>query len=579
MEDSLLSKPGNYKSLVAYQKAEAIYEITYYFCNKYLTKGDRTIDQMIQAARSGKQNIAEGSAAASTSSKTEIFLKNVAKASLKELLEDYKDYLNTRNLKIWEKGSAEFEDMRKKGAEHSDAGYFMNIAKNSSDETIANMAIILLNQTDYLMFRLLERLSKDFLENGGFAERMKRMRMESKKENASAPTKDSGVNPSASNASKGPNAHNATMEQKHFIGEVEESKADNSALAVTDGVSQPPQVNPNIARFRRHKTTLTADEYIAGILRSDTNILGQAITMVESVRPEHHAIAQKIIEGCLPHSGKSIRIGITGVPGAGKSTFIEALGVKICDLNHKLAVLAVDPSSERSGGSILGDKTRMENLTSHPNAFVRPSPSAGSLGGVARKTRETIILCEAAGFDTIFVETVGVGQSETAVHSMVDFFLLLLVTGAGDDLQGIKRGIMEMADAIAITKADGENITRADLAKTQYQNALHLFPMPKSRWTPVATTCSSLTGAGIMNIWELITKYVAHTNANGFFDYNRNEQAKYWLYETINESIRNSFYQNEKIMECLPNYEQMVLDNKISSFAAAHELLAKYFEK
>ncbi len=577
MEDSLLSKPGNYKSLVAYQKAEAIYEITYYFCNKYLTKGDRTIDQMIQAARSGKQNIAESSAASSTSSKTEIFLKNVAKASLKELLEDYKDYLNTRELIIWEKGSTEFESMRKLGAEHNDAKFFMDIAKKSSDETIANMAIILLNQTDYLLFRLLERLSSDFLNNGGFAERMRRMRKESKNASAST-TKDSSFSPQDINAVKGLNAVNDGG-NKHFIGEVEESKADNSALAVTDGVVQPPQVNPNIARFRRHKTTLTADEYIAGILRSDPNILGQAITMVESVRPEHQAIAQKIIEGCLPHSGKSIRIGITGVPGAGKSTFIEALGVKICDLNHKLAVLAVDPSSERSGGSILGDKTRMENLTSHPNAFVRPSPSAGSLGGVARKTRETIILCEAAGFDTIFVETVGVGQSETAVHSMVDFFLLLLVTGAGDDLQGIKRGIMEMADAIAITKADGENITRAQLASTQYQNALHLFPMPKSRWTPLSTTCSSLTGDGIMEIWEMITKYVAHTNANGYFDYNRNEQAKYWLYETINEAIKNSFYQNEKIIESLPDYEKKVLDNKISSFVAAHELLAKYFEK
>ena len=572
MDDSLLAKPGNYKSLVAYQKAEVIYEITYYFCSKYLQKGDRTIDQMIQAARSGKQNIVEGSAASSTSSKTEIFLINVAKASLKELLEDYIDYLNTRNLSIWAKVSAEYESMRKIGAEHNNAEYFMAIAQSNPPEFIANMAIILLNQTDYLLFRLLDRLSKDFLENGGFAERMKRMRTEEKRK-VDGNTKHL----KASNDFKAISVNPATT--KHFRGEVEESKADNSALAVTDGVVQPPQVNPNIARFRRHKTTLTADEYIAGILRSDPNILGQAITMVESVRPEHQAIAQKIIEGCLPHSGKSIRIGITGVPGAGKSTFIEALGVKICDLNHKLAVLAVDPSSERSGGSILGDKTRMENLTSHPNAFVRPSPSAGSLGGVARKTRETIILCEAAGYDTIFVETVGVGQSETAVHSMVDFFLLLLVTGAGDDLQGIKRGIMEMADAIAITKADGENITRAQLASTQYQNALHLFPMPKSRWTPIATTCSSLTGAGIMDIWELITKYVAHTNANGYFDYNRNEQAKYWLYETINESIRNSFYQNEKIIESLPDYEKKVLDNKISSFVAAHELLAKYFEK
>jgi|GEM_PF-980 len=571
MDDSLLAKPGNYKSLVAYKKAEAIYEITYYFCSKYLQKGDRTIDQMIQAARSGKQNIAEGSSASSTSSKTEIFLINVAKASLKELLEDYIDYLNTRNHSIWAKGSAEYESMRKIGAEHNDAEYFMTIAKSNPPEFIANMAIILLNQTDYLLFRLLDRLSKDFLGNGGFAERMKRMRTEEKKK-ADGNTKDLKVSKDIKAISDNP----AT---KHFRGEVEESKADNSALAVTDGVVQPPQVNPNISKFRRHKVQHTAEEYIDGILRSDINILGQAITMVESIRPEHQAIAQKIIEGCLPHSGRSIRIGITGVPGAGKSTFIEALGVRICDQNHRLAVLAVDPSSERSGGSILGDKTRMENLTSHPNAFVRPSPSAGSLGGVARKTRETIILCEAAGFDTIFVETVGVGQSETAVHSMVDFFLLLLVAGAGDDLQGIKRGIMEMADAIAITKADGENITRAELAKTQYQNALHLFPTPKSKWTPIATTCSAVAGNGIMEIWEMITKYIAHTNRNGFFDYNRNEQAKYWLYETINESIKNSFYRNEKIMNILPEYEKKVLDNKISSFVAANELLAKYFEK
>lgn len=369
------------------------------------------------------------------------------------------------------------------------------------------------------------------------------------------------------------------MADKHFHGEVEECKAANSAMQVNEGVEQPPQVNPNITRFRRHKTTLSVDEYIAGILRSDINILGQAITMVESTLPEHQKIAQKIIEGCLPHSGKSIRIGITGVPGAGKSTFIEALGVKIADMGHKLAVLAVDPSSERSGGSILGDKTRMEHLTTHPNAFVRPSPSAGSLGGVARKTRESIILCEAAGFDTIFVETVGVGQSETAVHSMVDFFLLLLVAGAGDELQGIKRGIMEMADTIAITKADGENINRAELSKTQYQNALHLFPATKSQWKPIATTCSSLTDKGILEIWKIITNYVAQTNANGYFDYNRTEQAKYWLYETINEAVKNSFYRNGKIANALPDFESKVLDNKISSFAAAQELLDIYFEK
>ncbi|MCF0206884.1 MAG: methylmalonyl Co-A mutase-associated GTPase MeaB [Bacteroidales bacterium] len=369
------------------------------------------------------------------------------------------------------------------------------------------------------------------------------------------------------------------MNNKHFQGDLEESKAENSALQVNDGVEQPPQVNPNIAKFRRRKNLLSVDEYVDGVLKSDINILGQAITLAESVLPAHQEIAQKVIEACLPHSGKSIRVGITGVPGAGKSTFIEALGVKIANMGHKVAVLAVDPSSERSGGSILGDKTRMESLTTHPNAFVRPSPSAGSLGGVARKTRETIILCEAAGFDTIFVETVGVGQSETAVHKMVDFFLLLLVSGAGDELQGIKRGIMEMADTIAITKADGENINRAELSRSQYQNALQLFPLGPSRWKPIATTCSSLADKGILEIWKTITQYIALTTNNGYFDFNRREQAKYWLYETINEAIRNSFYRNEKIDGLLPQYEQKVLDNKISSFVAANELLNEYFEK
>lgn len=369
------------------------------------------------------------------------------------------------------------------------------------------------------------------------------------------------------------------MEEKHFKGEVEECKADNSALAVTDGVVQPPQVNPNIAKFRRRKQLLSVDDYVAGILAGDRNILSQAITLVESILPEHQIIAQQVIERCLPHSGRSIRIGITGVPGAGKSTFIEALGVKVADMGHRLAVLAVDPSSERSGGSILGDKTRMEQLTTHRNAFVRPSPSAGSLGGVARKTRETIVLCEAAGFDTIFVETVGVGQSETAVHSMVDFFLLLLVSGAGDELQGIKRGIMEMADTIAITKADGDNISAANLAKTQYQNALALFPKSKSLWQPTATTCSSLEDTGISEIWKIITNYIAHTNANGYFDYNRTKQAKYWLYETIDEAIKNHFYSNENITKALPELQEKVLDNKISSFVAANELLELYFKK
>jgi LAO/AO transport system kinase len=289
-------------------------------------------------------------------------------------------------------------------------------------------------------------------------------------------------------------------------------------------------------------------------------------------------MAQAIIEKCLPHSGKSMRIGITGVPGAGKSTFIEAFGKKITSWGHKLAVLAIDPSSERSKGSILGDKTRMIELSCDPNAFIRPSPSAGSLGGVARKTRETVILCEAAGFDTIFIETVGVGQSETAVHSMVDFFLLLMISGAGDELQGIKRGIMEMANMIVINKADGNNVEKAMLAKAQYQSAMHLFPPAVSGWAPKVLTTSSKEKIGMEEIWASINEYISLTKNNGFFQLNRQEQTKFWMYETINEALQNNFYSNPQIRNLLKDYEDKVVTDRISSFIAAKELLNRYFE-
>ncbi|MFZ4725227.1 MAG: methylmalonyl Co-A mutase-associated GTPase MeaB, partial [Paludibacter sp.] len=292
---------------------------------------------------------------------------------------------------------------------------------------------------------------------------------------------------------------------------------------------------------------------------------------------EHQIIAQEVIEKCLPYAGNSIRLGITGVPGAGKSTFIEALGMYLVRDNHKLAVLAIDPSSERSKGSILGDKTRMEDLSVAKNAFIRPSPSSGSLGGVARKTRESIILCEAAGFDTIFVETVGVGQSETAVHSMVDFFLLIQIAGAGDELQGIKRGIMEMADGIAINKCDGANIDKARVAKSQYQNALHLFPMPESGWTPEAITCSSIEKNGIQETWNMIERYIDFVKVNNFFEHKRNSQSKYWMYETINEQLKANFYSDSEIQKLLIDSESKVLSNELSSFVAAKQMLDKYF--
>ena len=261
-------------------------------------------------------------------------------------------------------------------------------------------------------------------------------------------------------------------------------------MVVNAGIEQPSSVNPYLKR-KPKKRQLSVAEYVEGIIKGDVTILSRAVTLVESVKPEHQAIAQEVIEKCLPYSGDSIRIGISGVPGAGKSTSIDVFGLHVLEkYDGKLAVLAIDPSSERSKGSILGDKTRMEKLSVHPKSFIRPSPSAGSLGGVARKTRETIVLCEAAGFDKIFVETVGVGQSETAVHSMVDFFLLIQLAGTGDELQGIKRGIMEMADGIVINKADGDNLERAKLAATQFRNALHLFPAPESGWTPQVLTKS-----------------------------------------------------------------------------------------
>jgi len=299
--------------------------------------------------------------------------------------------------------------------------------------------------------------------------------------------------------------------------------------------------------------------------------------LVESSLPKHQLIAQEVIEKCLPYAGKSVRLGITGVPGAGKSTFIEALGMNLVRSGHKLAVLAIDPSSERSKGSILGDKTRMEELSVARNAFIRPSPSAGSLGGVARKTRESIVLCEAAGFNTIFVETVGVGQSEIAVHSMVDFFLLIQIAGAGDELQGIKRGIMEMADGIAINKCDGSNVDKAGVARSQYQNALHLFPPHESGWSPEVITCSSIDKNGIPEIWDMVERYIGLVKSNNFFEFKRNEQSKYWMYESINEKLKAHFYQNADIQNQLIDSEKKVLSNELSSFVAAKKLLDKYF--
>ncbi len=355
-----------------------------------------------------------------------------------------------------------------------------------------------------------------------------------------------------------------------------ENEDQYQGLTVNSGVEQPPIVNPYMQRRKRRSLPSTA-EMVEGILKGDVTMLSRAVTLVESLAPEHQAVAQEVIEKCLPYSGNSRRIGITGVPGAGKSTSIDVFGLHVLRDGGKLAVLAIDPSSERTKGSILGDKTRMEKLSVHPNAFIRPSPSAGSLGGVARKTRETIVLCEAAGYNNIFVETVGVGQSETAVHSMVDFFLLIQLAGTGDELQGIKRGIMEMADGIVINKADGDNIDRATLAQAQFRSALHLFPPTTSGWMPEVLCYSGYYELGIPEVWDMIDRYFEFVKGNGYFDQKRQQQARYWMFETINEKLKSHFYNDPDVDALLRDKEKRVLANMQSSFTAARDVLDFYF--
>ena len=353
------------------------------------------------------------------------------------------------------------------------------------------------------------------------------------------------------------------------------SESKKSVLKENDGISPPEITNASsISKIQsKRRKQPSADDLVANILKGDITALSRSITLIESRNAKHLEKANDIIKQCLPHANASIRIGITGVPGVGKSTFIEAFGSYLTSIGKKVAVLAVDPSSSLTKGSILGDKTRMEDLVKDKSAFIRPSPSGESLGGVARKTRETIILCEAAGFDTIIIETVGVGQSETAVHSMVDFFLLLKLAGAGDELQGIKRGIIEMADAIAINKADADNVKRAKLAKVEFNRALHLYPEKESHWQPKVTTCSAINGEGIDKIWEIITEYVSITSANHYFETKRNEQNKFWLLQTIEEQLKHEFFNHPDIKIELNKQLDLIEANKTTPFAAADYLL------
>ena len=324
------------------------------------------------------------------------------------------------------------------------------------------------------------------------------------------------------------------------------------------------------------KNRLTAQAYIQGILEGSRVLLSRAITIIESNLESDKELSKEIIQAILPHSGNSIRIGITGVPGVGKSTFIEVFGKHLVNQGHKVAILSIDPSSQRSRGSILGDKTRMEELANIDEAYIRPSASGDTLGGVANKTGETMLLCEAAGYDVVLIETVGVGQSETAVHGMTDFFLLLMLAGAGDELQGIKKGIMEMADMVVINKADGDNITMSKMAKLQYQNALHIFPQSESGWSPVVSTASAIKNIGISNVWDEIERFKKLVDENGYFKKNRNHQQIQWMYNNINEELKNLFYGSKNIKEHLSVMEKDIVSAKISPVKAAEIMIQEF---
>ncbi len=354
------------------------------------------------------------------------------------------------------------------------------------------------------------------------------------------------------------------------------TKKNTSALNEKVGVSQPETLNKDAVKLFKNlkKKSPNFEGLVSGMLNHNQTALSQAITIIESTAQKHQQIAKTLIEKCLPHANKSIRIGITGVPGVGKSTFIESFGKLLISKGKKVAVLTVDPSSSISKGSILGDKTRMEELVKEENAFIRPSASGDTLGGVARKTRESIILCEATGFDVILIETVGVGQSETAVHSMTDFFLLLKLAGAGDELQGIKRGIMEMADSIIINKADGENLKAAKLAKTEFNRALHLYPSKESGWSPKTLLCSAIKNEGISEIWEVISNYFETVKSNGYFQHKRKEQNKFWLLQTIESRLKSEFYANASIKKELEKQLKALDENKTTPFEAAEKLLS-----
>src|SRR6516225_7660494 len=356
----------------------------------------------------------------------------------------------------------------------------------------------------------------------------------------------------------------------------EEEFADPLDMATEDMNHAEDNRSEHEANLPRRRRLLSPDEYVSGVLAGDRGVLARAITLVESTSPLHEAQAQEVLQRLLPHTGRSQRIGITGVPGVGKSTFIERFGCYLIEQGRKLAVLAIDPTSKRSGGSILGDKTRMEKLSQKPQAFIRPSPAGDNLGGVARRTRETLLLCEAAGFDTILVETVGVGQSETALRSMVDFFLLLLLPGAGDELQGIKKGIVEMAELVLINKADGDNRMRAEQARAEQQNTLHYLQPATPGWTTPVGLCSGLTGEGIPETWQLIQKFYSQIEPAGVIVKRRQQQSLEWFSSIVHDELLRRFYHDSKVKECLATLQGQLLKGEITPVRAAQELLEAF---